>query len=121
MADTVAVGELRWPVRIFERSQVPSAGDMGITETLVPFARRQAKIEPTRPMTFYGSVQFDTPVTHMIWMRWIGGLTTTQVILRKTSRPDERARHEVFRIRRVLEMGGRKRFVMIEAELEREA
>jgi len=119
MADTVPIGELRWPVRIYRRDQIPAMTATGITETLEPLARRMAKIEPARPMTFYGSVQVDTPVTHMIWMRWVGGLDTTHAVLRTTTTPEEKARREVFRVRRVLEMGGRKRFVMVEAELER--
>jgi len=119
VADTVPIGELRWPVRIYRRDQVASATTTGIAETLKPMAHRMAKIEATRPMTFYGSAQVDTPVTHMILMRWVGGLDTTHAILRTTTTPGEKARHEVFRVRRVLEMGGRKRFVMVEAELER--
>ncbi|MFC0407922.1 phage head completion protein [Roseomonas elaeocarpi] len=120
-ADSVSIGELRWPVRVYRRDQVPGPGsDMGILETLEPLFACMAKIEPARPMTFYGSAQIETPVTHMIWIRYHWGLDTTHAILRTLQGPDRAVRHEVFRVRRILEMGGRQRFLMIEAEMERE-
>ncbi len=120
MADTVPIGELRWPVLIYRREQAPAVNSMGIDETLEPFARRRAKIEASRGLAFRESIQIDSPVTHMIWMRWVWGLDDTFAVLRDTFAPDGRRRREVFRVRRILEMGGRKRFVQVEAELERE-
>ncbi|WP_424139895.1 phage head completion protein [Roseomonas chloroacetimidivorans] len=119
-ADTVPVGELRWPVRIYRREQVPSLVDAGIVETLEPFARRHARIEASHGVTYRGSIQAGGDViTHMIWMRWVAGLDDTFVIVRPTILPGGGIRTEIFRVRRILEMGGRKRFVMVEAEEER--
>lgn len=119
MADEIPIGELRWRVAIFKREQVPDLQSMGISETLKPLASPMAKIEASRPGTFYGSVQVDTPVTHMIWIRWMRGIDNRHVIVRDTEGPDGEAIREIFRIRRELPLGGRKRFLMFEAELER--
>lgn len=119
MADEVSIGELRWKVDIFGREQVAALQSMGITETLKPVATTMAKIEASRPGTFYGSAQVDAPVTHMVWMRWRSGLDNRFVIVRDTMGPDEKFIREIFRIRRELPLGGRKRFIMFETELER--
>lgn len=117
MADTVAINELRWPVQIAQREQLPASGG-GIDEVLVDCILVYAKIEALRPMTFYGAAQTDRPVTHMIWLRWLDWLDTTHVITRELRRLDGTPRREVFRIRRVKEMAGQQRFLEIEAELE---
>ena len=116
-ADTVAINELRWPVQVARREQLP-ASDGGITEALVDRILVYAKIEALRPMTFYGAAQTDRPVTHMIWLRWLDWLDTTHVILREMRRLDCTPRLEVFRIRRVKEMAGAQRFLELEVELE---
>ena len=120
--DTVALGDLRWPVRLYRRDQTPAAS-LGIAETLVPMGVRRAKIEALRPLTFWtaaGGEQTEAPVTHMIWMRWLDYPPTTWVIMRSTFLTDRvTLRVETFRVRRTMEMGGRKRFLQIEAELER--
>lgn len=119
MADDqdIAIGNLRWLVNIVRRSQAPDSGT-GIAETAIPVATAYADIEASRPMTFYGSVQVDSPVTHMITMRWRPFLDTTHAITRQTNLPDGKVRIETFRIRRIMEIAGRKRFVKIECELE---
>lgn len=123
MADTVAIGELRWPVQVFRRDQTPDPATDGIVETAVLLGERRAKIEALRPLTFWTAAageQTETPVTHMIWMRWINYPATTWIIVRTTQMPDAlMLRTETFRVRRTLEMGGRKRFLQIEAELEK--
>lgn len=108
---------MRWTVVIARRDMDPDSGT-GITETFVEIARMRADVQPSGPMTFYGSAQIDTPVTHRITMRWLDGLDTTCVVLRDTRRPDNTVRREIFRVRRVAEYEGRKRFVLIDAELE---
>ena len=118
MAKPPAIGELRWPVTVYRRDMAPDART-GIDEILVPIADRRAKIEASRPVTFYGSAQTDAPVTHFIWLRWLDYPATTWVVVRPTRRPDGTLRTETFRVRRAKEMDGRKRFLEIEAELER--
>ena len=118
MADQeVEIGTLRWLVTIYKRNQTPDSGT-GIAETLVSVGTAHANIEASRPLTFYGSEQVDRPVTHMITMRWTPFLDTTHAITRQTNLPDGTIRIETFRIRRIMELAGRKRFMRLECELE---
>jgi hypothetical protein len=114
------LGALRWQVKLCQRIQTPSLSDTAITEDFVTLAIVHADIQPTYPSTFYLGVQVDTPVTHLIRMRWNDYVETTNIVTRTTTRPtDGTNRTEIYRVRRVKEIGGRKRFIEIEAELER--
>lgn len=113
-----AIGSLRWVVTLCRRDQAP-ADDMALVETLVPIATVHADIQPTYASTFYQSTQVDTPITHMIAIRWQDYPATIEVVLRSTRRPDNGGtRTELFRVRRTKEVGGRKRFLQMECELE---
>lgn len=142
----VRIGRLRWLVTLATRVQTPEglrfvsvngglAGPVmgtGITETTdtgnddfaIGFGSSSgaltvhADVQAVGGLTFYGAEQTDTPITHRIFMRWHDYLSQANAVLRDTLRPDGTHRREVFRVRRVKELGGRKRFVMIEAELE---
>lgn len=86
----------------------------------MPIATVRADIQPTYPTTYYNSAQVDIPITHLVRLRWCDYVENTHVIMRTTTRPsDETSRTELFRVRRVKEVGGRKRFVELECELER--
>lgn len=113
----VAVGTLRWPVVIAQRTQAPSTAG-GITEALTDVMDVYADIHPTGALTFYSGVQVDTPITHRITIRWLDWIDTTHVIFRRTTRPDGSVRQETFRIRRIMEIDGRKRFCSLECEQE---
>jgi len=113
-----SVGSLRWLVTLYRRDQAP-ADDLALTENLVPLATVHADIQPTYASTFYQSTQVDTPVTHMICIRWQDYPATIDVVIRSTSRPDDQTiRSELFRVRRSKEIAGRKRFIQLECELE---
>ena len=122
MADEikVRVGALRWPVIVARRRQnFDAAGGIGIFEDLVEIETVYAEVVPIAALTFYGAEAVDTPVTHRITTRWLGYIDDTNVIVRDTNLPDGQVRHEVFRVRRVKELNGRKRFSSIDAEIER--
>ncbi|HSS23995.1 MAG TPA: hypothetical protein VLL82_06245, partial [Mycobacterium sp.] len=56
----------------------------------------------------------------LIRTRWLDYIENTFVIMRSTMRPtDGTLRTELFRVRRVKEIAGRKRFCEFEVELER--
>jgi hypothetical protein len=113
------IGALRWRVTLYRRDQAPGPGNR-IAETLVPIAVCQADIQPTYPSTFYNSAQIDTPITHLIRLRWADYVPNVYVVMRSTLRPsDGTMRTELFRVRRVKEIAGRKRFAELEVELER--
>ena len=90
----------------------------GIDETIIGVTVH-ADVQAVGGLTFWGAEQTDTPITHRIFMRWHDYLDQTKVVVRDTLRPDSTTRREIFRVRRMKELGGRKRFVMIEAELEK--
>ena len=119
LVNGTGIGGLRWLVTLYRRDQAPGANS-GISESLVPIATVHAAIEPTYPGTFYNSAAIDTPVSHLIRVRWVDYVETTHVIMRTTSRPtDATQRTELYRVRRVKELAGRKRFCELECELER--
>jgi len=118
LANGNGIGSLRWLVTLYTREQDP-ATDLALWETLVPLATVHADIQPTYASTFYQSTQVETPITHMINVRWQDYPQTIEVVVRSTTRPDGTQRSELFRVRRTKEVSGRKRFLQMECELER--
>ena len=119
-APTIRVGRLRWPIIICRRPQEFDApGGVSIFERFIEIQRVRADVQQVGALTFYGVEQVDTPFTHRIFIRWLSYLDQTNAILRETRLGDGSSRFEVFRVRRIGELGGRKRFAMIEAELEK--
>ena len=114
------IGDLRWPVQIAKRLQAP-AGTSTISESLTNILQVHASIKSLGPLTFLAGEQTDRPVTHRIYIRWLDWLDLTHVIVRQTVRLDLTARLEVFRLRKIGEVDGRKRFLEILAELEMRA
>jgi head-tail adaptor len=113
------IGSLRWFVTLYRRDQAP-ADDLALEETFVRVATVHADIQPTYSSTFYQSTQVDTPITHMITIRWQDYPPTIDVVTRVTDRADDGSlRGELYRVRRTLELAGRKRFLRMECELER--
>jgi len=121
MVPEPAIGDLRWRVRLLRRDQEPAEDAAGIEETPVLLASTWAKIEPVGALTFFGSTQVETPVTHRITIRWRHGLDTTHAIERTSKGADGVERTETFRVRRQMEPNGRKRWMVFEVELERQA
>ena len=111
------IGSLRWVVMLYRRDQAPGPNN-AIAEDLVPIATVHADIQPARTYTFYQSTQVDMPFTHTIAIRWQNYPSTIDVIERTTDLPDTTLRGELYRVRRTLEVGGRKRFLLMECELE---
>ena len=113
------IASLRWAVTLYRRDQV-ATDDLALGEILIPIATVHADIQPTYASTFYASTQVETPITHMITVRWLDYPETIDVVIRTTRRPpDDSLRTELFRVRRTKEIAGRKRFLQMECELER--
>jgi head-tail adaptor len=115
IAGSNGIGALRWLVTLYRRDQAPGP-DSAIDESLVKIADVHADIQPTYASTFYQSTQVDTPITHMINVRWLDYPPTIDVVVRTTLHPTPRT--ELYRVRRTKEVGGRKRFLQMECELE---
>jgi head-tail adaptor len=115
--NAVEIGSLRWPVTIAKRVQA-AAGASTISESLTNLLQVHASLKSLGPLTFLTGQQTDRPVTHRIYIRWLDWLDLTHVIVRQTLRLNQTPRLEVFRIRKIGEVDGRKRFLEILAELE---
>jgi hypothetical protein len=111
------VGSLRWPVTIARRVAAPDSG-VSLTESLANPQTVHATIEPLGPMTWLAGMQTDRPITHRIVVRWLPGVDQTWIIVRTTFQPDMSSLLEVYRIRKIAELGGRKRFLEFMAEEE---
>jgi len=129
VAEPFSVTRLRWRVRIGQRIQTadPTAS---IVEQFLGAREVWADVQPVGALTFWGSVQVDTPVTHRIIIRWVGYIDNTWAVVRETKPASlaplpqtaqgfETPRVEIFRVRRVIEIDGRKRFTGLDCELER--
>ena len=116
--DEVRIGALRWPLLLAARDQRADPDSTGLVETYSREHTVLGDVQPIGGMTFYQAAQVDTPITHRIVIRWRDWIDTNCVIFRITSRYDGSQRKERFRIRRVYEIGGRKRFLRMDCELE---
>lgn len=117
------IGALRWKVTLCYRKQ--SAGPASaISEDFRDCVDTHADIQPIGLQTFMLASQTsmmsqtDTPITHLIRLRWEDYVETTYVIFRTSKRHDNTNRTEIFRVRRCKELAGRKRFCELECELE---
>jgi hypothetical protein len=119
-ADNVEIGRLRWPVKIITREQQAQVGGVGIDELVRDLQIIHADIQPVGALTFWGTAgeQIEAPITHRIFVRWLDYLNQSQAVVRETIRPDNTTRTEMFRVRRVREVAGRKRFMILECQLE---
>ena len=116
--NAVRIGSLRWRVTIATREQEPDPDSPGIVERLAKLQTVRADIQPIGTMTFYAAEQVDTPLTHKIVIRWLDWVDTTHVVFRVTKRPDGSDMVERFRVRRVMPIDGRQRFLRRDCELE---
>ena len=116
--NAVRIGSLRWQVVIATREQYPDPDSPGIVERLADEQTVRADIQPIGAMTFYAAEQVDTPLTHRIVIRWLDWVDATHVVFRVTKRPDGSNMVERFRVRRVMPLDGRQRFLRMDCELE---
>ncbi len=112
-------GALRWLVVLATREQAADPDSAGIIETIADKQTVRADVQPIGPVTFYAAAQVETPLTHKIVIRWLDWVDTTCVVFRVTKRPDESDMVERFRVRRVMSIDGRQRFLRMDCELER--
>lgn len=118
MARQDDIGSLRWPVQLRTNIQTPNT-TTGIIETYTNTRTVYADVRPVGAITLYLGQQLGNDVTHRIAVRWIDYADTVDFVFRDTTRPDGTTRTERFRVRRVEEIEGRKRFAALYCELER--
>ena len=117
--NAVRIGSLRWRVVIATREQAADPDSAGLRETIAKRQTVRADVQPIGTMTFYAAEQVNTPVTHRIVIRWLDWVDTTCIVFRITKRPDESEMVERFRVRRVMPIDGRQRFLRLDCELEK--
>jgi hypothetical protein len=122
MPEPIKIGRLRWPVQLLRRSQFAQPGGTGIVEGEDAITVH-ADLQALGPILFYGGVTAsgDKAPTHRAIVRWVDGIDMTYAIRRVTNRPNGTQKTEMFRVRRIMEIEGRKRFVSLELQLETEA
>jgi head-tail adaptor len=116
--DGIEIGQLRTPVLLARRLNLPDPDSTGILEPTVDGIRVWAKIVPIGPIVFFAGQQVGTPVTHRIFIRWVDWIDTTWVVLVDLRRPDGTIYRERYRIQHFVEVDGRRRFLRMECELE---
>jgi len=116
--DPRPVGQMRWPCWIVQRNQVPD-DDRSIFESYLGAEIVWCSVEPVGAQTFYEGIAVETGITHWIEARWLDNIDLRFAIIRASRRADGTVRVEIFRVRKVGEKQGRKRRVIIGAELER--
>ncbi|GBR00528.1 head-tail adaptor protein [Acetobacter oeni] len=122
--EAVRIGRLRWPLILATRQQAAQIGATGIDESLTNLQRIYGDVQPVGALTFWGTngtvQQIDeAQVTHRIFVRWTDALLNSEVFVRISKRVNQTDRMEIFRVRRLKELGGRKRFVCAECQMER--
>ncbi|WP_412526094.1 phage head closure protein [Burkholderia lata] len=100
------IGALDRRVQLRERRDYPYR-DAEIESEFPKQRPRWAKIEPVGAAVYSGSVQIDEKVTHRIYLRYLDGITTDYEVV---------YREQVFRVKRVSDLNGARRFTVLEVE-----
>jgi head-tail adaptor len=100
------IGELNKLVQIRQRTDQP-AEDFGTAPTFPEAVDRWAKIEPVGSAIYAGSVQIDATVTHRITVRTLAGVTDQHEAVHGAT---------VYRVRRVTDLNGARRFTVLDVE-----
>lgn len=99
-------GELNRPITLRVRSDFP-ATDMGLDSNYPSSIPTWAKIEPVGSVIYAGSVQVDNTVTHRVTLRYRTGITDSHEVVEGNT---------VYRVKRVTDMNGARRFTVLEVE-----
>lgn len=110
---------MRWPVYLATRLQIAQVDASGIDEQLENMTKVHADIQALGAMSYWNAAQNELPISHRVFIRWVEAVENTVVVIRQTIRPDRSIRTEQFRVRRWKELGGRKRFVLLEVDEEK--
>ncbi|VWD15041.1 head-tail adaptor protein [Burkholderia contaminans] len=100
------IGDLDRRVQLRERRDYPYR-DAELESEFPKQRLRWAKIEPVGAAVYSGSVQIDEKVTHRIYLRYLDGVTTDYEVV---------YREQVFRVKRVGDVNGVRRFTILEVE-----
>lgn len=99
-------GELDRRITIRLREDI-AIEDAGLEPAYTQDRRRWAKIRAVGTAVYADSVQTDDKITHRVWVRVLGGVTTSHEAV---------AGDVVYRVKRSAPWGAGKRFTLIEVE-----
>ncbi len=99
-------GELDRRISIRLREDIPIE-HAGLDPLFTQPRHRWAKIRAVGTAVYTDSVQTDAKITHRMWVRLLGGVTTSHEVV---------AAGVIYRVKRCAPWGAGKRFTLIEAE-----
>lgn len=99
-------GELDRRITIRLRDDIP-VDDAGLEQEFSQPRLRWAKIRAVGTAVYTDSVQTDDKITHRVWVRLLGGITTSHEVV---------AGNVIYRVKRCAPWGAGKRFTLIEVE-----
>jgi head-tail adaptor len=113
------IGRMRWKCSIATRSVKPlNANSQVQTDQYTNIRLVYADIQPVSTFTFFNSKQIDNEITHKFYIRYQDVISMFDVILRNTINPDGTSVQELFHIKRIAPIDGRKRFMVLDCVQE---
>ena len=114
----IKLGDFRWNITLATRQSVPAEGggfidQIGNQRNDVP-----AAIEPIAGTRFFKAHQVFNDATHEVTIRYEDAVEMFDIIIRYSVEPDGREVQEIFHVKEMIDMDGRKQFLKIQCTLE---
>ena len=101
-----SAGELDRRITLRLRTDIPAL-DQGLDSLFTDQKRRWAKIEPVGTAVYANGVQTDMKITHRVTFYFLKGMSESHEVVHGAT---------VYRVRRVADMNGKRRFTLLEVE-----
>lgn len=101
-----SAGELDRRITLRLRTDIPAL-DQGLESLFTEQKKRWAKIEPVGTAVFANGVQTDMKITHRVIFYFLKGMSESHEVVHGAT---------VYRVRRVADMNGNRRFTLLEVE-----
>ena len=99
-------GELDRRITLRLRTDIP-APDQGLDSLFTEEKKRWARIQPVGTAVYANGVQTDVKITHRVTFYYLKGMSEAHEVVHGGA---------VYRVRRVADMNGRRRFTLLEVE-----
>jgi head-tail adaptor len=113
-----SIGDFRWMVTLSKRADLPD-DYTGVNEQYTDFYTCHANIVPVGTALFIQGVELGVSVTHRITIYWWDRLDEFTYVFRTTIRPDVSSKKERWKIMRAADLEGRRRFTILDCQIER--
>lgn len=101
-----SAGELERRITLRLRSDMP-APNQGLDSLFTDQKKRWAKIEPVGTAVYTAGVQTDVKITHRVILYYLKGMSEAHEVVHGAT---------IYRVRRVADMNGNRRFTLLEVE-----